>query len=159
MRPPHPTPPHASRPHPAHPPPPPWAQRGSTDAHCATTRTQHAVTAHTNTHDEGDDMTNPRRTNSTKRNKVRAQVLREEDHCWLCGEQVDTKLKAGLPSSPEVDEILPVSLGGNPYDRTNCRLSHRLCNQQRGNKLPHEAIIAARERATHSAPLKTSREW
>ena len=104
-------------------------------------------------------MNNPRRSNSTKRNKLRAQVLREETNCWLCGQPVDVKLKAGLPESPEVDEILPVSLGGNPYDRSNTRLAHRLCNQKRSNKLPAEAIEAARNRTQESQPLKTSREW
>ena len=104
-------------------------------------------------------MNNPRRSNSTKRNKLRAQVLREETNCWLCGQFVDVKLKAGLPESPEVDEILPVSLGGNPYDRSNTRLAHRLCNQKRSNKLPAEAIEAARNRTQESQPLKTSREW
>lgn len=101
----------------------------------------------------------PRRTNGTKRNKLRAQVLREETNCWLCGGFVDVKLKHGLPESPEVDEILPVSLGGDPYDRTNCRLAHRLCNQKRGNKLPAEALEAARGRTKFAQPLKTSREW
>ena len=72
-------------------------------------------------------MTNPRRTNGAKRNKVRARVLREETHCWLCGEPVDVKLAHGLPQSPEVDEIIPVSKGGDRYDRKNCRLAHRLC--------------------------------
>ena len=75
-----------------------------------------------------DSMTNnPRRSNSTRRNKLRARVLREEDHCWLCGKQVNTQLQPGKPDSPEVDEILPVSLGGDPYDRSNVRLAHRLC--------------------------------
>ena len=75
-----------------------------------------------------DSMTsNPRRSNSTRRNKLRARVLREEDHCWLCGEAVNTRQQPGLPDSPEVDEILPVSLGGDPYDRSNVRLAHRLC--------------------------------
>ena len=103
-------------------------------------------------------MSDPRRTNSTKRNKLRAQVLREETNCWLCGGFVDVKLKHGLPESPEVDEIVPVSLGGDPYDRSNTRLAHRLCNQKRGNKLPAEAIEAAKAR-NGERELKTSREW
>ena len=70
---------------------------------------------------------NPRRTNGNLRNKIRARVLREETHCWLCLKPVDTKLPHGLPESPEVDEVLPVSKGGDPYDRKNCRLAHRLC--------------------------------
>jgi 5-methylcytosine-specific restriction endonuclease McrA len=80
---------------------------------------------------------NPRQANGHRRRKVRAQVLREETHCWLCGELVDKTLPAGLPGSPEVDEIVPVSLGGSPFDRSNCRLSHRIHNQQRGNGLRH----------------------
>ena len=103
-------------------------------------------------------MSNPRQTNGAKRRALRAQVLREETNCWLCGGFVDVKLKHGLPESPEVDEIVPVSLGGDPYDRTNTRLAHRLCNQKRGNKLPAEAIEEAKSR-NGARELKTSREW
>jgi len=96
---------------------------------------------------------NPRRTNGNLRNKIRARVLREETHCWLCSKPVDTKLPHGLPESPEVDEVVPVSKGGSPYDRKNCRLAHRLCNQKRGNG----------DRGwTYQEPpprIKTSRKW
>ena len=102
---------------------------------------------------------NPRYENYSKRERIRKQVLREETVCWLCGEPVNVKLPHGTPASPEVDEILPVSLGGSPIDRKNCRLAHRLCNQKRGNKLPQEAIEAARVRAKQAAPLKKSRDW
>jgi len=76
---------------------------------------------------------NPRRSNGSLRNKVRARVLREETHCWLCNLAVDKTLPHGQQGSPEIDEVIPVSKGGSPYDRANCRLSHRLCNQKRGN--------------------------
>lgn len=76
---------------------------------------------------------NPRRSNSHRRNQLRARVLREEDTCHICNRYVDVELPHGLPYSPEVDEIIPVSKGGSPYDRANCRLAHRLCNQRRGN--------------------------
>jgi 5-methylcytosine-specific restriction endonuclease McrA len=56
-----------------------------------------------------------------------------------------------LPESPEVDEIIPVSKGGDPYDRKNCRLTHRLCNQQRGN--------GDRPMKLSEPTLKTSRKW
>lgn len=98
---------------------------------------------------------NPRRTNSKKRDRLRARVLYEENVCWLCGQRVNKKLPPGLPESPEVDEILPVSLGGDPYDRKNCRLAHRLCNQKRGNKLPSQVIAKPPTRGA----LKTSRAW
>lgn len=75
---------------------------------------------------------NPRVANGHRRRQLRAQVLAEEDVCWLCGGPVDKTLPAGHPMAPELDEVLPVSHGGSPYDRANVRLSHRLHNQQRG---------------------------
>lgn len=98
-------------------------------------------------------VANPRRSNSSKRNKLRARVLREETHCWLCLLPVDKSLPHGLPGSPEIDEVVPVSKGGSPYERSNCRLSHRLCNQKRGNKAPGHAKVVALK------PLRTSRQW
>lgn len=97
--------------------------------------------------------TNPRRSNGTLRNKVRRRVLQEEHICWLCEQPVDKDLPAGQPGSPEVDEIIPVSRGGSPYERANCRLSHRLCNQRRGNK------PAGHNKVTALKPLVTSRQW
>lgn len=96
---------------------------------------------------------NPRRSNSTKRNALRKRVLREEDTCGICFKPVDVTLPHGTPESPEVDEIIPVSKGGDPYDRKNCRLTHRLCNQKRGN--------GDREMRKPVAimPLITSRAW
>lgn len=93
-------------------------------------------------------MTNPRRANGTKRDRVRRQVLAQETHCWICGVEVDKTLPPYQPGSPEVDEIIPVSLGGSPFDRTNCRLSHRLCNVRRGNGT-----------RLRTQPLTTSRTW
>lgn len=70
-------------------------------------------------------MGNPRRSNGHRRSQVRRRVLAEEDTCWLCGEPVDKTLPPYLHGSPEVDEVIPVSLGGDPFARDNCRLSHR----------------------------------
>lgn len=96
-------------------------------------------------------MTNPRRTNGSRRDRVRAKVLTEEDDCWLCGQPVDKSLPPHLPGSPEVDEIIPVSKGGSPYDRKNCRLSHRLCNVRRSNKDP--AVVSM------PAAVRSRRAW
>ncbi len=94
---------------------------------------------------------NPRTANGARRRGLRAQVLAEESACWICGGPVDKTLtvewgKHGPkckgdgcpgcvphPMRAEVDEVVPVSKGGSPYDRSNCRLSHRQCNRQRGN--------------------------
>lgn len=76
---------------------------------------------------------NPRTQNGHRRRQLRARVLREEDHCWMCGRYVDKDLPPSHPYSAEVDELLPVSRGGSPYDRENCRLACRTCNRKRGN--------------------------
>lgn len=96
---------------------------------------------------------NIRRANGSARNKVVAQVKREEHICHLCKREVDKSLPAGRPLSPEVDELIPVSRGGNPLDRNNCRLAHRICNQRRGNK-PLGA-----PKVEQLQPLKTNRKW
>ena len=81
---------------------------------------------------------NPRYANGHRRRELRKRVLASEDVCaWeFCpwpGEQIDKALPAGDPKAPEVDEIIPVSKGGDPLTRANTRLLHRWCNQQRGN--------------------------
>ena len=119
--------------------------------------------------DRNGNKINPRRTNGHTRDKIRARVIREETHCWLCNEPVDKKLRftngAHNPScskpncrgckldpmSAEADEIIPVSKGGSHTDRKNIRLAHRICNQRRGNRDPNEIRYAK--------PLKTSRKW
>lgn len=78
-------------------------------------------------------MADDPRMHSAARRFVRQQVLAEETHCALCGLPVDKSLDYLDPGAPEVDEILPTSLGGDPTDRANCRLTHRRCNQSRGN--------------------------
>lgn len=99
-------------------------------------------------------MANPRRANGTRRDQLRARVLREEDACWLCGKPVDKTLPPHQHGSPEVDEIIPVSEGGDPLDRDNCRLSHRICNIRRGQKTK-----AAKRARTRLPSLVTTRTW
>ena len=93
-------------------------------------------------------MSNPRRTNGSRRDKLRRRVLREESRCHLCDQWVDVRLPHGLPGSPEVDEIIPVTYGGSPYDRANCRLAHRWCNRLRW----HGPIALARQRLADDPP-------
>lgn len=90
--------------------------------------------------------------NGHRRRQLRLQVLAEEDTCWICNKPVDVTLPHGKADSPEVDEVVPVSKGGSPYLRSNCRLSHRLCNQRRGN---------GQRRGRHPViePFFTARTW
>ena len=95
-------------------------------------------------------MRNIRYANGHRRRQVRAQVLSEEDTCGICGRPVDKDLPAGDPWAAEVDEIQPVSKGGSPFKRENCRLSHRTCNQRRGNGTRQRAVVV---------PYRNPRTW
>lgn len=90
--------------------------------------------------------------NGHRRRQLRLQVLAEESNCWLCAKPVDITLPHGTPDSPELDEVIPVSRGGSPYLRDNVRLSHRLCNQRRGN-----GMRAGRRPSV--VPFITTRTW
>ncbi|MFC9769651.1 HNH endonuclease [Rhodococcus jostii] len=103
---------------------------------------------------------NPRRTNGHRRNKLRARVLASEDVCALCGGEVDKTLRLDEvgrphPLSAEVDEIIPVSRGGDPYLWGNVQLAHRICNQRTGNKIIGELPPPP----AHALVLPSSQAW
>lgn len=100
-------------------------------------------------------MGNVRYANGAKRREIRRWLMHTQDTCALCGKPIDKTLNTPHPMSAEVDEIIPVSKGGSPYDRGNVQLVHRICNQRKGNKIYREG-----ERVPASAkPLPTSMEW
>ena len=88
--------------------------------------------------------------NGHRRRQLVARVMAEEEHCRLCGQIVDKTLGripghhtrrctrddcpgcVWHPMAPVVDELLPRSRGGSPYDRDNCALMHRSCNARKG---------------------------
>lgn len=91
--------------------------------------------------------TNPRYANGSRRRQLRARILATETHCALCGDPVDRTIPTPHPMSPEVDEIIPVSLGGDPLARSNTQLTHRICNIRKGNgvnRKPTRTFITAR---------------
>lgn len=98
---------------------------------------------------------NPRNANGHRRRQARTRVLAEETHCALCRRQVDTTLPHGLPTSPEVDENIPVSRGGSPIDRANLALMHRACNQWKSNRTLKEAL-ATLATGTNAQPIRTA---
>ena len=73
--------------------------------------------------------------NGTRRRALRARVKAMGLPCALCGQPIDYSLPAGHPMSYELDEIVPVSLGGSELDPDNVQPAHRICNQRKGNKM------------------------
>ncbi len=96
-------------------------------------------------------MTTPlHNANGHRRRELVKRVKAEESTCALCDTPVDKTLtmtpgghgkKCPGPPCPgcqphplrgEVDEDIPRSRGGSPYERANTHLMHRLCNQRKG---------------------------
>lgn len=108
-------------------------------------------------------MGNPRRANGAKRTALRNRVKAMGLPCHLCGREIDYSLTTWIdpkdgrvkrhPWSFELDEIVPVSKGGSPFDFDNVAPAHRICNQRRGNK-----PLRKRPPSNDSA-LPTSRDW
>lgn len=98
---------------------------------------------------------NPRRQNGHRRTRLRQRVLAAYTHCALCGRTVDKTLPAGDPGAPEVDEIIPVSHGGDPLAWANVQLAHRICNQRKGNRVGWTADTPS----SSPTPPQTSRQW
>ena len=100
---------------------------------------------------------NPRYSNGSARRKLTARLKAERRGCWICRafarpDAIDYSLPAGHPGSFEVDELVPVSKGGSPYDYANVDATHRRCNQWRSNKSIEEVLqLAGRARLQQSS--------
>lgn len=101
---------------------------------------------------------NERVSNGYRRRMLRQRVLAAYDVCAICGKPVDKTLKTPHPMSAEVDELIPVSRGGDPYSFTNCRLTHRRCNRMKSDKTDEHAraLLAGKQDIKPSSmPFKT----
>ncbi len=94
----------------------------------------------------------------------RQRILMTQDVCAICGQPVDKRRKAPDPLSPTVDHIIPVSLGGHPFDLDNLQLAHWACNRKKGagqnvppGMLPPQVTEAIIPNAGPGLPL--SLEW
>lgn len=84
--------------------------------------------------------------------QLRAQVIAEETHCWLCKQPVRKDIPYPHPLSPSVDHVAEAA--DNPrlfHARSNLRLTHLRCNLSRGGRYG-----AARQRRVDA---KLSRNW
>jgi 5-methylcytosine-specific restriction endonuclease McrA len=102
-------------------------------------------------------VTHTHNENGHRRRELVKRVKATESDCALCDEPVDKTLtmdwgkhsrrctdktcRGCVPHdrSAEVDEDIPRSRGGSPYERSNCHLMHRACNRYKGNMTLAEA--------------------
>lgn len=83
---------------------------------------------------------NPRRTNGWRRNQIRKRLKATGGVCALCHRPIDYDAPYLLddgrvnPWCFVVDEIVPVSRGGSPYELANCQPAHHICNAIAGDK-------------------------
>ena len=100
-------------------------------------------------------MGNPRQSNGSLRRKQRARWKSLGLPCGICGKPIDYSLgmivdpatgrKRPHPMSFVVDEIVPVSQGGSPFEFSNTRPAHWICNARRGD--------GTRRKSTTNLPL------
>lgn len=106
-------------------------------------------------------MGNIRRSNGSRRDKARATVRSWGRPCAICGGAIDYSLPPGHPWSFEVDEIVPVSLGGSPFDLSNLQPAHRRCNQWRGNRSMQDVrgLAGRSPKQPPALPPRPSTDW
>lgn len=96
--------------------------------------------------------TNPHNGNGHRRRQVVRRVRAEESHCALCDEYVNQALHHLDPMSGVVDEDVPRTRGGSPYERDNCHLMHRACNRWKWKMTLAEARAAFRGSTEATTP-------
>jgi 5-methylcytosine-specific restriction endonuclease McrA len=72
-----------------------------------------------------------RNDNTRWRNARRRTIARSGGACQLCGDPLAPQAPAKHPDATEVDHIVPLSQGGDPYSLDNLRAVHRRCHQKR----------------------------
>ena len=107
--------------------------------------------------------TNPRYANGNARRKLRERYLRERPNpCPLCGQEIDYDAPYYIhvngkrtvnPYAFVIDEIEPVSKGGNPYRRSSTQAVHAHCNWEKSDKSMAEFM------GDKKPSVKRSRDW
>jgi 5-methylcytosine-specific restriction endonuclease McrA len=69
--------------------------------------------------------------------RLREQVLSEEQRCWICKGPFFGSWP--MPLAATLDHIIPLSKGGSVLDRSNCRAAHLRCNAARGDRTVDQA--------------------
>lgn len=101
---------------------------------------------------------NPRRSNGWRRDQLRRRVLARGEPCWICGMPIDTSLPNLHPCQGVVDELVPVSRGGSPYEGANVAVAHRCCNSWRKTK-PVAVVRQVQEVVARMGGAQTPQLW
>lgn len=83
---------------------------------------------------------------------IRAQVIANEDVCYLCGKPVDKSLTTGM-MAPSVDHVISRNSGGDLADTSNLHLVHRGCNSMKSDMTLEEY------RYRQLSKIQSSRDW
>lgn len=97
------------------------------------------------------------------RNGHRRRILRQRVKalglpCAICGLPIDYSLPPLHPWSYELDEIIPVSLGGDELDPNNVQPAHRICNERKGNCIGFTCEANVRPKRKTPKP-NASQDW
>jgi 5-methylcytosine-specific restriction endonuclease McrA len=90
---------------------------------------------------------------------LRAKVLEQSSHCWICGKPLRKDLPGTHRLGPTVDHVVEPGPDGDWFDESNLAACCRSCNSRKGQaygvRLKRERIrLRARARE-----LNPSRPW
>lgn len=96
----------------------------------------------------------------TEFERLRKIVLQTQTICNICGKPVDINRKPPDPLSPSVDHIIPVSVRPDlACELSNLALTHRICNQQKSNKILVAEVRDEREKQVSNRLLPQHNDW
>ena len=81
--------------------------------------------------------------------------MRQGLPCQICDEPIDYGLPYLHPRAFEVDEKVPFSRGGSPYDLDNTGPAHRECNQWKSDMTLQEARAKLARKRAHAHKMST----
>lgn len=99
--------------------------------------------------------------NDTSWKEARRRAINSKDPmCASCHNFIDVsaaiKLADGTlnPLAVEVDHIVPISRGGQPYELDNLQLMHMRCNRKKGSRMADDYVGAEVQN-----PVPLSNSW
>lgn len=102
---------------------------------------------------------NPRYANGAARRALRQWWRAQGLPCQVCGREIDYSLPTPHPMSFEVDEIVPVSRGGDPLSKENTGPAHRCCNLWKSDMTLDEAHAKLRSQGRRGLSIEHSGLW